>query len=717
MQANPAHQQALRPRAAYPVPTRQHQPPAHPLAQLDLFNAISYANELDFPRLLHRALQNGARLDSDFANGEGVLEVAVERGNVRIVQLLMAAGADTQVPNANQVDVLMQAAKNGHAEMVAFLIDFNVIVPSYADVHGQTALLYAVKAGKKEAAQALLAREADPNALTTAMTAEDCAEIFGESLETRGDNVTPLLVAIAQSDLEMVKLLLNFGAKPEVGTMHALFFAIRKNNPQIISTLLQAGAYAEGLVSKAEFTPLQSAILNQCSIECIELLLDAHSMDISDDLQGDSPLKLALQLANPDVVAFLLDKDAALDADIKPDHSVWKIAEAQVPHGTRLLDLLAAVKWQLTLSNQTTAAPNALLTALSQSDFEAADLARLGFCHPLRDILSSLPILGKMGTMELSEAQENILLAHALVIDNQLISVEHSKPESFIDAQAAAPQQAALLRQQAIHQRDAMLAKLTAFLSQAFFEQMVSEVEEGSSLRKHMARHLKAEGVPELLVDFITISWKEAALSAVEWQVAPHDVQACNAYVSKLTSNAVMSLLYATRMDPGGLEMQCLFALQPKFEITDASLTAFYNNPELTLRRLENRQGLQKVNPAQLHLDLCLSLGLPSPFCHGLVTAWSEAVNAVRANTQLNTPVTIHRALSRAFARKLKSMLLADEPQSAMFDNKMMARRKQQLLSWCNANGAEDSSASNSSKRKPETSPDEEPGSKQPRTE
>ncbi len=721
MQAPNSHRQPLSPRANYPDPADNERQPDQSQAQLDLNNAIVYAHEDDFPSLLEKALQHGARLDTAFENGDWVLEVAIERGNVRIVQLLMAAGADTQMPGINQVDVLMQAAKKGNADMVAFLIDFGVIVPTYADIHGQTALLYAVKAGHQEAAQALLTREADPNALTTSMTAEDCEEIFGEALETKGDGLTPLMVAIAKCDLEMVNLLLNFGAKPEAGAVHALFFAIRKNNPAIIAALLHAGAYHEGLVSKANFTPLQSAVLQRCSIECIELLLDAHSMDVSDDLRSDSPLKLALQLGELDVVAFFLDKDAALDADVKPDHSVWKVAEAQVSHASKLLDLLAAVKWQLTLSNLSTAAPNALLTALNQSDFEHTSLASIGFCCPLRDVLSTLPILENMGTKELSEAQENILLAHALVIDSKLISLEHSKPESFIDAQAAAPQQAALLRQQAKHKRDAMLAKLPTFLSQAFFEKMVSEVEDGESLRQHIVRHLKAEGVPELLVDFIAISWKEAALSAIEWQFSPNDINTCNAYVSKLTSNAVMSLMYLTRMVPDGIEMQCLHALQPTLASIQAPLNAFYDNPELTLRRLENRQGLKKVNLAQLHQSLCQSLGLPSPFCQALANVWSEAVNAVRANAQLNTPVAMHRALTRAFARRLKTMLITEGPENALFDNQIMARRKQQLLTWCDANGAEDSNSSSnsssSSKRKPEASPDEEPDSKQPRTE
>ena len=136
--------------------THAGQPPAHPAAQQKLYDAILFANERDFPKLLDKALRDGARLDTAFANGDGVLEVAVRRGNVRIAQLLMAKGADTQDINMNQVDVLMQAAKYGHADMVAYLIDFNFIVPTYADVHGQTALLYAVKAGHKEAVQALL---------------------------------------------------------------------------------------------------------------------------------------------------------------------------------------------------------------------------------------------------------------------------------------------------------------------------------------------------------------------------------------------------------------------------------------------------------------------------------------------------------------------------------------------------------------------------------
>ncbi|MGB4347339.1 MAG: ankyrin repeat domain-containing protein [Burkholderiaceae bacterium] len=696
--------------------THAGQPPAHPAAQQKLYDAILFANERDFPKLLDKALRDGARLDTAFANGDGVLEVAVRRGNVRIAQLLMAKGADTQDINMNQVDVLMQAAKYGHADMVAYLIDFNFIVPTYADVHGQTALLYAVKAGHKDAAQALLVREADPNALTTAMTAEDCEEIFGESLETKGDKVTPLLVAIAQSDLEMVKLLLNFGAKPEVGTMHALFFAIRKNNAEIISALLHAGACHEGLVSKAGFTPLQSAVLQQCTTECLKLLLDAHSMALNQDLRKDAPLKLALELGYFDGVAFLLKNGAALDEDKKVDHSVWKLAEAQT-QAAQLLDLLAAAKWQSAQSALHSKAPDALLTALNKSDFEDAELASLGLCRPLRDILSTMDILEHMGTVDLSEAQESNLLAHALIIDSKLQSIEHSNPDAFPATQKAAPEQAALLRQQARHKFDAMLAKLPTFLNQTFFEQMVSEVDEGGSLRQHMVKHLEAEGIPELLVDFIAISWKEAALSAVEWQVAPNDISACNAYVSKLASNAVMSLLYATRMVPDGVEMQCLHALQAALAETEAHLNAFYNNPELTLRRIENRQGLQKVNLAQLHLDLCLSLGLPSPFCQGLVTIWSEAVNQVRANAQLNTPVAMHRALTRAFSQKLKAMLMADGPQSAMFDNQIMDKRKQQLLRWCNANGAEDSISSNSSKRKPESGPDEEPGSKQPRKE
>ena len=92
--------------------------------------------------------------------------LAAEAGHLKVVQLLLEAGADKNAASADGTTALMLAALTGHFKMVRLLLeagaDKNVSTSA-----GQTALMAAAASGHLEVVQLLLQVGADKNAFTS----------------------------------------------------------------------------------------------------------------------------------------------------------------------------------------------------------------------------------------------------------------------------------------------------------------------------------------------------------------------------------------------------------------------------------------------------------------------------------------------------------------------------------------------------------------------
>jgi len=121
------------------------------------------------------------------------------------------------------------------------------------------------------------------------------------------DGMTPLMVAVSEDKIEIVKLLLKKGAninlQSKIGYT-ALHFAAQNNKVEIARVLLESGAKVD-IQDGYGNTPLSRAIFSSDEEgEIIKLLLAFGSDENIKNKSGISPKILAESIGNRDVKKF-----------------------------------------------------------------------------------------------------------------------------------------------------------------------------------------------------------------------------------------------------------------------------------------------------------------------------------------------------------------------------------------------------------------------------
>ena len=198
---------------------------------------LALAAERGFGAVVERLLQSGADPNTSRRAGETVLLSAARAGNLRSVAALIAAGADVNAAEETRGQTaLMWAAGEGHADVIRALLEAGADL--HARSHGPAAaaaaagsgtytrrvermdeftpFLFAVRAGRTAAVQALLAGGADLN-------------------ETAPDGTAALVIAAANAHWELAAFLLERGADPNAAEQGwpALHQVIRTRNLNI----------------------------------------------------------------------------------------------------------------------------------------------------------------------------------------------------------------------------------------------------------------------------------------------------------------------------------------------------------------------------------------------------------------------------------------------------------------------------------------------------
>lgn len=249
--------------------------------------------------MVNALLEHGANPNLNLLSGETLVMTAAHSGNAVLVRSLLAAGASPQGAVTRNQTALMWAAGQGHADVVAALLDYGAEVDArtlvrsqfvksekeqdshplnkiWVDQGGNTALIFAARAGSLESARLLVAAGSDVNGLSA----------FGTS---------PAIMAVHGGNIELLGFLLENGATIEsAASGHtALHAAILRGSLMAVELLLDHGANIEALLQKP--TPARR-----------------QSTDYSfhDSLIGASPLWLAARFTEPRIMSLLLEHGA-----------------------------------------------------------------------------------------------------------------------------------------------------------------------------------------------------------------------------------------------------------------------------------------------------------------------------------------------------------------------------------------------------------------------
>lgn len=168
-------------------------------------------------------------LDPEFSAdrvGTGLMLAAWE-GNIDMMALFVAHGADINAMNAVREQPLMHAAWKGHRDAVRWLLDRGAQINRNG--LDWSALHYAVFAGHRDVVSTLIARGADINARST-------------------NGSSPLMMAAREGHADLAQLLVNLGADTSIRNDwgdDALVWAMRYGNPQIARMVATPERFAE----------------------------------------------------------------------------------------------------------------------------------------------------------------------------------------------------------------------------------------------------------------------------------------------------------------------------------------------------------------------------------------------------------------------------------------------------------------------------------------
>ncbi|MCF7817573.1 MAG: ankyrin repeat domain-containing protein, partial [Kiritimatiellales bacterium] len=238
-----------------------------------------------------RLAQNPELLEqTDKKSGKTLLELAVESGNAKAVDLLLASGARLEDAMAGQ-DLV---GALGNLPLFGVLLRHGAN-PDTPDADGWVPLHYAVATG-------------NTNALAVLFDA-------GANVDARDPNhQTPRLLAIAAENLPTAGLLLEHGANPNLPDSRgdtALHKAVRQHNLEMARLLLQKGADPK-IFNGANMTPLHIAAFDGQN-ELVELLLQQPGLVDLCNEHDRTAFDYALQGLHYDTARLLLRNGADIN--------------------------------------------------------------------------------------------------------------------------------------------------------------------------------------------------------------------------------------------------------------------------------------------------------------------------------------------------------------------------------------------------------------------
>ncbi|XP_031788662.1 serine/threonine-protein phosphatase 6 regulatory ankyrin repeat subunit B-like [Nasonia vitripennis] len=305
---------------------------------------------------------HGADLQARDSKGETALHIAVSKGLVPIVEMMLEKGADVQARDLGGQTPLHFAALRGQVQIVEMLLEKGAGV-NVPDESGQTPLHVAAMGSKADELLPLFIKHGANvtdkthsgfnvlHFLTRASDLERPADLVEVIIEKGGvslvneraaiNQLQPIHSAAVAGNIELVNIYLNLGAKVNslaYEDVSPLYLAAQQQAPAtVIKTLLNRGANV-ALTTRDGRTALHAACENFDLANCeesIKLLLSSCADPTIEDRFGLTPLAL---IEEPDTNsgACLVIKHLALKKACKP--SIELKDERLIERHSNLLD-------------------------------------------------------------------------------------------------------------------------------------------------------------------------------------------------------------------------------------------------------------------------------------------------------------------------------------------------------------------------------------------
>lgn len=636
-------------------------------------NAICYANEKELPTLIDRAMQLGASLNRPDCYECNALVIAVRADRSCAVSSLMARGAAVPPAPADGIDLLMEACKNAQAGVASALVDIAKMEVDATDQRGRTALHHAILGGSAEIVTLLLEAGANPEALLTQLDGLEILDIFGHALPLSGKPITPLMIAVALGNQDMVTALLDAGANPSRGVHSPLLIAAFNRDPANFDALLAGGAKLLSCTEVSGLRGLTACIIARMPTEFLRKLVAQHNF-ATDVGSIFSPLGNAVAANATGTVALLMACGAPVEDHENSDEplTIWDKALEPGKFASESANFLIA-RSPAHILNTVPEAERLFGWILANLD-KPAKLASQGFFTSL--VAPAIQALKAIAPTSTGSLQPSFAVAFTLRAKLPRLSPQ---PPNATDESLPPDERWRAKTARELHaQNDALftasttliehcLAEMAKATTLAFFLECHAECPEGVPMRDFIAnRIIERSGVPDAVAKLIRNAWISAAQSAKDWQVAPRSIEAANRFLLTLARNLLRKGIEQPRITADPLVEQCLISLGQATPFGSQSLYQFCVDPVGWLRKFESRNTLQ--DPADdLAKAVQIELGLPTTTCTAIVAVWRQALRTART-ARWTTPAELNRVLGAYVARNIGEALFDADSKAIISD-------------------------------------------------
>ncbi|XP_063905701.1 uncharacterized protein LOC135124516 [Zophobas morio] len=276
----------------------------------DVFEDIPFVSLGEDKSLLHLAVSHGSvnsvkkmmtnpeyrqRIDTSDSSGVTPFLSACHNGQVKILEVLLAAGADVNATTSNGYNAVYLCARSSNEDVLKFLVDSGVDINA-RNQFGKTALHLTCESNSYKGAEILIRHGADVD--------------FGDDY-----GYTPLYLSCRHKDKEIVELLLEKGANVNLANHHGdvpLFMAAWSGQMDVMNMFMERGADIDA-VNKKGHGPVHAACLNKL-LQVLEFLIENKANVNAPNRFGQTPLHLAVRHHFDEGIVALLKAEADIEA-------------------------------------------------------------------------------------------------------------------------------------------------------------------------------------------------------------------------------------------------------------------------------------------------------------------------------------------------------------------------------------------------------------------